>query len=47
MPKNQDLYDRMDKQFGIHNHRGWEGLKINYSINGCDDFDDLDDISML
>ena len=50
MPKKIDLYDRMDKQFGMHNHRGWEGLKINNFINGCDnldDFDDLDDLSML
>ena len=48
--KSMDLYDRMDKQFGRYNHRGWEGLKINYSINETDDLeeiDDLDDLSML
>jgi hypothetical protein len=51
IPKNKDMYELMDKQFGIHNHRGWEGVKFNnYSINETDeidDLDDLDDISML
>jgi hypothetical protein len=49
-PKKIDLYDRMDKQFGIHNHRGWEGLKINYVNNQLDEIDEpdeLDELSML
>ena len=44
VPKNIDLYDRMDKQFGMHNFRGWEGLKINYVKN---ELDELDELSML
>jgi hypothetical protein len=48
IPKNKDMYERMDKQFGHQNHSGWEGVKFNnYSINETDEIDDLDDLSML
>jgi hypothetical protein len=47
VPKNIDLYDLMDKQFGMHNFRGWEGLKINYVKNQLDELDELDDIDEL
>ena len=48
IPKNKDMYERMDKQFGHQNHNGWEGVKFNnYSINETDEIDDFDDLSML
>lgn len=30
MPKNQELYDYMDKKFGAHKTTGWHGAKIIY-----------------
>ena len=48
IPKNKDMYERMNKQFGHQNHNGWEGVKFNnYSINETDEIDDFDDLSML
>ena len=54
IPKNKDMYERMDKQFGHQNHNGWEGVKFNnYSIKGTeeveeiDEIDEIDELSML
>ena len=51
MPKNQDLYDRMDKQFKTQRANCWEGVKFNnYSISGSvelDKIDEIDELSML
>ena len=30
MPKGQELYDYLDKKFGIHKSTGWQGIKIIY-----------------
>ena len=30
VPKGQELYDFMDKKFGLHNSAGWSGVRIKY-----------------
>jgi hypothetical protein len=30
MPKGQELYDIMDKKFGLHKTTGWHGVKMIY-----------------
>ena len=48
IPKNKDIYECMDKRCGMHNFRGWEGVKFNnYSISGSLEIDDLDELSLL
>jgi putative DNA primase/helicase len=39
MPKGQELYDYMDKKFGIHKSTGWHGAKILYPTT-----DEMEDI---
>ena len=39
MPKGQELYDFMDKKFGIHKTTGWQGVKILYPTT-----DEMEDI---
>jgi len=39
MPKGQELYDYMDKKFGIHKTTGWQGVKILYPTT-----DEMEDI---
>ena len=39
MPKGQELYDFMDKKFGLHKSTGWHGYKIIYP-----ETDEIDDI---
>jgi P4 family phage/plasmid primase-like protien len=40
MPKGQELYDYMDKKFGVHKSTGWHGVKIIYQEN--DELEELD-----
>jgi hypothetical protein len=38
-PKGQELYNFMDKKFGLHKSTGWHGVKIIYPTN-----DEMEDI---
>jgi P4 family phage/plasmid primase-like protien len=40
VPKGQELYDFMDKKFGLHNSAGWSGVRIKYP-DATNDIDDL------
>lgn len=42
MPKGQELYDYMDKKFGLHKTTGWHRCKIIYPSN-TDEMDDVND----
>ena len=42
MPKGQELYDYLDKKFGVHKSTGWHGIKIIYQEE-----DTLDDINII
>ena len=39
-PKGQELYDFMDKKFGLHNSSGWAGVRIKYP-DASNEIDDL------
>ena len=39
-PKGQELYDFMDKKFGLHNSSGWTGVRIKYP-DASNEIDDL------
>jgi putative DNA primase/helicase len=41
-PKGQELYDYLDKKFGVHKSTGWHGIKIIYQEE-----DTLDDINII
>ena len=40
MPKGQELYDFMDKKFGLHKTTGWHGVKILYPTS--DEMEDME-----
>lgn len=40
MPKGQELYDYMDKKFGVHKSTGWHNVKIIYPDN--DELEEID-----
>ena len=40
IPKGQELYDFMDKKFGLHNSAGWTGVRIKYP-DASNEIDDL------
>jgi phage/plasmid-associated DNA primase len=40
LPKSQEIYDMMDKKFGVCKATGWQGLKIKYE-EATDEIDDL------
>ena len=40
MPKGQELYDYMDKKFGVHKSTGWHNVKIIYPDN--DELEEFD-----
>jgi len=42
MPKGQELYDYMDKKFGLHKPTGWHKCKIVYPEN-VDEMDEIED----
>jgi P4 family phage/plasmid primase-like protien len=42
MPKGQELYDFMDKKFGLHNSSGWSGIKIKYP-DATNEIDDIEE----
>jgi hypothetical protein len=39
MPKGQELYDYMDKKFGLHKSTGWHCVKILYPTS-----DEMEDV---
>jgi len=40
LPKSQEIYDTMDKKFGVCKATGWQGVKIKY-MEEIDEIDDL------
>uniref|UniRef100_A0A6C0EQ65 SF3 helicase domain-containing protein n=1 Tax=viral metagenome TaxID=1070528 RepID=A0A6C0EQ65_9ZZZZ len=41
VPKGQELYDFMDKKFGIHTSKGWLGLQFNQPEEENDEVNDI------
>ena len=41
MPKGQELYDFMDKKFGLHKGSEWQGVKIKYP-DASNEIEDLE-----
>ena len=43
LPKSQEIYEMMDKKYGVCKSTGWKGVKINYSYaEEADEIDELD-----
>ena len=40
MPKGVELYEYMDKKFGLHKTTGWQGVKILYPTS--DEMEDME-----
>ena len=40
LPKSQEIYDVMDKKFGLCKSTGWQGVKIKY-MEEADEIEDL------
>ena len=42
LPKSQEIYEMMDKKYGVCKSTGWKGVKINYSYT--EEADEMEDL---